>query len=152
MAADHSRDPCPFIILSDFGVAFSMGAIGGAIWHGIKGWRNSPMGEKRAAAMMAIKARAPVSGGNFGAFGGLFSIYDCMVKGVRRKEDPWNAIIAGSFTGASLAIRGGWKSARNSAIGCAVFFALIEGVGLTLSRMLASSAKPVAPALPETIN
>jgi hypothetical protein len=35
-------DPSPWVILNDFGGAFSMGAIGGGIWHGIKGARNSP--------------------------------------------------------------------------------------------------------------
>ena len=76
---------------------------------------------------MAIKARAPVLGGNFGVWGGLFSTYDCAVKSIRQKEDPWkyvslayfpresiwdnanlfsSAIIAGFFTGGSLAVRG----------------------------------------------
>ena len=32
----------PWVILSDFGGAFAMGAIGGGIWHGFKGARNSP--------------------------------------------------------------------------------------------------------------
>lgn len=32
----------PWVVLSDFGGAFAMGAIGGGIWHGIKGARNSP--------------------------------------------------------------------------------------------------------------
>ena len=32
----------PWVVLSDFGAAFSMGAIGGGLWHGIKGARNSP--------------------------------------------------------------------------------------------------------------
>lgn len=40
--ADHTRDPCPYVILNDFGGAFAMGAIGGTVWHGIKGSRNSP--------------------------------------------------------------------------------------------------------------
>lgn len=30
-------------------------------------------------------------GGNFGVWGGLFSTFDCAVKGVRQKEDPYNA-------------------------------------------------------------
>lgn len=34
--------PSPYVILNDFGGAFAMGAIGGGIWHGIKGARNSP--------------------------------------------------------------------------------------------------------------
>lgn len=70
---DHTRDPCPWVALSDFGGAFCMGAIGGSVWHGIKGFRNSPYGERRIGALTAIKARAPVLGGNFGVWGGLFS-------------------------------------------------------------------------------
>ena len=96
----------PYVILNDFGGAFAMGAIGGGIWHGIKGARNSPRGERLGGSLSAIKARAPVLGGNFGVWGGLFSTYDCAVKGYRQKEDPWNAIIAGFMTGGSLAVRG----------------------------------------------
>ena len=88
---DHTRDPCPWVVLNDFGGAFAMGAIGGTVWHGIKGFRNSPYGERRIGAMTAIKARAPVLGGNFGVWGGLFSTFDCAVKGIRKKEDPYNA-------------------------------------------------------------
>ena len=32
----------PWVILNDFGIAFAMGAVGGGIWHGINGARNSP--------------------------------------------------------------------------------------------------------------
>ena len=35
-------DRSPYVILNDFGGAFAMGTIGGGIWHGIKGARNSP--------------------------------------------------------------------------------------------------------------
>lgn len=41
----------------------------------------SPYGERRIGAITAMKARAPVLGGNFGVWGGLFSTYDCAVKG-----------------------------------------------------------------------
>lgn len=44
-------------------------------------------------------------GGNFGVWGGLFSTFDCAVKGYRQKEDPWNAIISGFMTGGTLALR-----------------------------------------------
>jgi len=118
-----------------------MQAIGGTIWHGIKGFRNSPAGERRIGALTAIKMRAPVLGGNFGVWGGLFSTFDCAVKGIRRKEDPYNAIIAGFFTGGSLAIRGGYKAARNGAIGCAVLLAVIEGVGIAFQKMMAGGTK-----------
>ncbi|KAF9880712.1 hypothetical protein CkaCkLH20_01754 [Colletotrichum karsti] len=122
---DHTRDPCPWVILN-----------GGTIWHGVKGFRNSPYGERRIGAITAIKMRAPVLGGNFGV-----CTFDCSVKGIRQKEDPWNAIIAGFFTGGSLAIRGGYKAARNGAIGCAVLLAVIEGVGIGFQKMFAGSTK-----------
>lgn len=49
-------------------------------------------------------------GGNFGIWGGLFSSFDCAVKGYRQKEDPWNAIISGFLTGGTLALRGAYMS------------------------------------------
>ena len=52
-----------------------------------------------------MKARAPVTGGNFGVWGGMFSTFDCAVKGFRQKEDAWNAIISGFMTGGCLAAR-----------------------------------------------
>lgn len=55
--------------------------------------------------MSVIKARAPVTGGNFGVWGGMFSTFDCAVKGWRQKEDMWNAIISGFLTGGCLAAR-----------------------------------------------
>jgi import inner membrane translocase subunit TIM17 len=129
----------PWVILSDFGGAFSMGAIGGGVWHGIKGARNSPrvrlsfycidsnfiakasdtfcfvvclllrQGERLVGAISTIKARAPVTGGNFGVWGGMFSTFDCAVKGWRQKEDAWNAIISGFMTGGALAARSEWS-------------------------------------------
>ena len=65
-----------------------------------------PRGERWLGSVSAVKARAPVLGGNFGIWGGLFTTYDCSVKAVRQKEDPWNAIIAGFCTGSTLAVRG----------------------------------------------
>ena len=99
-------------------------------------------------AITAIKARAPVLGGNFGVWGGMFSTFDCAVKGIRKKEDPWNAIIAGFFTGGALAVRGGPKAIRNGAIGCAVLLAVIEGVGIGFQRMMAENTKLEMPPPP----
>jgi hypothetical protein len=96
------------------------------------------------------------------------------VKGIRKKEDPYNAsmsslhvgkecqagtenssrsplwaianglrniVIAGFFTGGALAVRGGAKAARNSAIMCACFLAVIEGVGIGFQRMMAENTR-----------
>ncbi|KZP32167.1 mitochondrial import inner membrane translocase, subunit Tim17/22 [Athelia psychrophila] len=63
-----------------------------------------------------MKARAPVTGGNFGVWGGMFSSFDCVIRGYRQKEGAWNAISAGFFTGGCLALRSGPKSALGSAV------------------------------------
>ena len=50
-------------------------------------------------------------------------------------------VIAGFFTGGALAVRGGVKAARNSAIGCAILLAVIEGVGIGIQRMMAEQTR-----------
>lgn len=50
-------------------------------------------------------------------------------------------VIAGFFTGGALAVRGGLKAARNSAIGCACLLAVIEGVGIGIQRMMAENTR-----------
>lgn len=57
----------------------------------MKGTRSSPYGERWVGGISAVKARAPVLAGNFGVWGGMFSTYDCAIKGLRKKEDPYNA-------------------------------------------------------------
>ena len=39
---EHQREPCPDRIIDDIGGAFAMGAVGGGVWHFIKGMKNSP--------------------------------------------------------------------------------------------------------------
>jgi hypothetical protein len=59
----QERDPCPHRILDDIGGAFAMGAIGGGIWNSVKGARNSPRGERLQGSVSAVRARAPILGG-----------------------------------------------------------------------------------------
>ncbi|KAL7749698.1 translocase of the inner membrane [Sorochytrium milnesiophthora] len=131
---DHTRDPCPWAILNDTGGAFAMGAIGGGLWHSIKGARNAPRGERISGSLAAMKARAPVIGGNFGVWGGLFSTFDCAFAGLRHKEDPWNSIMSGAVTGGVLAARSGMKASMQSAAIGGILLALIEGMGVLLTR------------------
>ncbi|CAG8580519.1 2459_t:CDS:2 [Paraglomus brasilianum] len=141
--SDHTRDPCPWVILNDTGAAFAMGAIGSGIWHIVKGSKNSPRGERIIGAISSVKARSPVLGGNFAVWGGLFSTFDCALKGIRQKEDPWNVIASGFLTGGVLAARGGLAaSARSAALGGLVL-ALFEGVSIAVARISTPSAPPM---------
>lgn len=70
----------------------------------------------------------------------------------RKKEDPWNAILGGFLTGGALAVRGGARAMRNNAIGCAVLLAVIEGVGIAFSRMMAENTRlDLPPPPPEAL-
>merc|ERR1712091_352103 len=139
---EHGREPCPHRIIDDVGGAFGMGAGGGGLWHAVSGARNSPQGRALRGAVDAVRVQAPRLGGSFAVWGGLFSAFDCLLLGLRQKEDPWNSIMSGALTGGLLQIRAGPASAaRNAAFGGALL-ALIEGLGIFLTRM---AAPPVAP-------
>ena len=125
-----------------------IGGIGGGLWHFLKGFRNSPRGERFRGAITSMKTRAPVIGGNFAVWGGLFATFDCALAGIRQKEDSWNSILSGAITGGVLAARGGTKAVVISAAFGGIFLALIEGVGSIMSKHAAAqyNQPPPAPA------
>lgn len=141
-SVDHGREPCPDRILDDIGGAFGMGAVGGGIWHLIKGAKNSPSGARTRGGIEAIRREAPRIGGSFAVWGGLFSTFDCTLVAIRKKEDPWNSIAAGALTGGFLQLRTGPRSAARSAAFGGVLLAMIEGLGILLTR---TTAPPPAP-------
>ena len=56
---DHGREPCPYRILGDIGGAFGMGAVGGGIWHLVKGTKNSPSGARLRGGLEVSSYLAP---------------------------------------------------------------------------------------------
>ena len=64
--------------------------------------------QRRAiASFQQMTQRAPIVGGQFAAWGGMFSMIDCGLVWLRKKEDPWNSITSGALTGALLTVRAG---------------------------------------------
>ncbi|PRW58668.1 mitochondrial import inner membrane translocase subunit TIM17-2-like [Chlorella sorokiniana] len=120
-----------------------MGAVGGGLWHLLKGMKNSPSGHRMIGGIDAIRREAPRIGGSFAVWGGLFSTFDCTLVALRKKEDPWNSIAAGALTGGFLQLRTGLKSAGKSAVFGGVLLAMIEGVGILLTRVTAPPPAPV---------
>jgi len=130
------REPCPWRIVDDVGGAFCMGAIGGGIFHVIKGSLNAPKGSRMHGGVTAMAARGPVLGGQFAVWGGLFACCDCTLTSIRQKEDPWNSITSGAVTGGVLAARAGPKAAASAAVVGGVLLALIEGMGIMFTKMM----------------
>ena len=121
-------------IVDDLGSAFAMGCLGGSVWHAAKGAKNSPRGARFRGAYNTVTLRAPTLGGNFAVWGGLFSTYDCVLIHARGKEDPWNGIAAGALTGGTLAVRAGVKAVGKNALIGGVLLAIIEGLGVMISK------------------
>jgi len=124
--------------VDDVGGAFCMGNVGGGIWHTIKGARMAPSGARIAGSLSAVQARAPVLGGQFAVWGGLFACCDCSLTAVRQKEDPWNSIISGAATGGILAARAGPRAMAQAAAVGGVLLALIEGMGIMFTKAFAA--------------
>jgi import inner membrane translocase subunit TIM17 len=114
-----------------------MGNIGGGLWHSIKGARMAPAGARLAGSLSAVQARAPVLGGQFAIWGGIFACFDCSLTSLRQKEDPWNSIISGAATGGTLALRAGPQAAASAAAVGGVLLALIEGMSIMFGKMFA---------------
>ena len=67
---------------------------------------------------MLMKKRAPVLGGSFALWAGLFSSTECILIHLRNQEDFINPVVAGFATGGLLAARAGSKVAfRNACFG-----------------------------------
>lgn len=130
------REPCPWRIVDDVGGAFSMGCVGGGIFHLIKGSLNAPKGSRFNGGISAMQARSPILGGQFAVWGLLFACCDCSLTAIRQKEDPWNSIISGAATGGILAARAGPKVMGQSALVGGVLLALIEGMGIMINKGL----------------
>lgn len=135
---ETSREPCPDRILDDIGGAFGMGAVGGSVFHFIKGVHSSPTGTRLIGGTQAVRMNAPRVGGSFAVWGGLFSAFDCSMVYLRQKEDPWNSIIAGASTGGFLSMRQGLGASARSAMFGGVLLALIEGAGIMLNKVMSA--------------
>ncbi|XP_072423620.1 mitochondrial import inner membrane translocase subunit Tim17-B-like [Chiloscyllium punctatum] len=85
--------------------------------------------------------------GSFAVWGGLFSTIDCGLVKLRAKEDPWNSITSGALTGAVLASRSGPLAMVGSAMMGGILLALIEGVGILLTKYTAQQFQNPSPIL-----
>jgi len=144
---EYTREPCPWRIVDDIGGAFTMGAIGGGVFQSYRGFRNAPSGIARrfAGSLSAVQIRSPIIAGSFAVWGGMFSTFDCSLAHLRKKEDPWNSILSGALTGGVLAARSGVGPMAASAVVGGLLLALIEGVGIWMTRMTAEHFQPQLP-------
>lgn len=82
---EYTREPCPYRIFDDLGSAFGMGLVGGSIFHSFSAYRNAAANQKMRNIFREVRLRSPVTGGQFAAWGGLFSTIDCSLVAIRKK-------------------------------------------------------------------
>ena len=121
--------PCPGRIVSELGDGFSIGAVMGSLWYMGKGAFYSVPKERVKGGLLLVRKRAPILGGAFAMWAGLFCTTSCIMVYFRGKEDAINSIVGGAATGFILAIRGGVRKAIFPAIFGGVFLGVIELVG-----------------------
>ena len=114
------------------------------------------------ASILNITRRAPRTGAAFSAWGGqiaflffspvllflllgAFSVLDCSLQAIRRKEDVWNPIIAGTLVGFILPLRRGKTAMVLGAIGGFVILSAIEGLQVWLQNKTAVDQATMAP-------
>lgn len=62
-----------------------MGCLGGSIFHFLKGAWRSPKSTRFSGGIKQLAKRAPILGGGFAQWGGLFTCTDCVLTYVRGK-------------------------------------------------------------------
>uniref|UniRef100_A0A2I3HE23 Mitochondrial import inner membrane translocase subunit TIM17 n=1 Tax=Nomascus leucogenys TaxID=61853 RepID=A0A2I3HE23_NOMLE len=142
------RRPVPWrstLIANDCGGAFTMGVIGGGVLQAIKGFRNDPVGiwHQMRGSANTVRIRVPQIRGSFAVLGGLLSTIDCGLVWLQDKEDLWKSITSGALTGAVLAACSGPLAMVGSAMMGGILLALIEDVGILLTRYTAQQFQNV---------
>ena len=77
--------------------------------------------------------------------GFTFSLTDCTLIAIRRKEDAWNSVISGGITGGVLAARQGIAAAAVSGAIGALLLGMIEAGSVMMNRFGTEMLRPTAP-------
>lgn len=73
-------------------------------------------------------------GGNFCAWMGLFGSYQCILLYLTNEDNRYNQTIAGGLTGATISLRGGWRSALRGGVSGAIFFGIFGLFEIYMSK------------------
>lgn len=87
-----------------------------------------------------LKKRAPMLGGNFCAWMGLFGSFQCVMLFLTNKDTHINQVVAGGLTGATINIRGGYRYALRGGIQGAVFIGVFNIMEIFMTKNQAKSA------------
>ena len=73
-----------------------------------------------------IKKRAPLLGGNFATWMGLFGAFQCVLVYITMQDTHFNQVIAGALTGGLINIRGGYRFMMRGALSGGIFIGIFN--------------------------
>lgn len=100
---------CPNWVIDDVGSGFGLGLLLGSMWNFMKGAYSSPSKERIWSGVLMAKRKAPIYGGNFASWMGLFGFWQCSFLYLTDNDSHMNQILAGAFTGGMVNLKGGFK-------------------------------------------
>jgi len=74
-------------LFDDFGGGFAMGCTASSIFYFFKGFYNSPKHTRFMAGFTHLRRRAPIMGGTYALWAGMFSLIDLTIYKLRGKTD-----------------------------------------------------------------
>lgn len=116
-----SHVPFPGRMFYDVGDSFITGCSLGSMWYFLKGAYFALPRERIKGGLHLVRGKATGLGGSFASWSFFYSLSYCASAYIRKKNDPFNSIMAGFSTGFILSLRSGIKSAFKSGItGCLI--------------------------------
>jgi len=107
-----------------------MGCTASSIFYFFKGFYNSPKHTRLMAGITHLRRRAPIMGGTYALWAGMFSLIDLSIYKIRGKSDWKNAVAGGAGTGFLLSWRSGLRVALKNGVSGGFLLAIICGVEL----------------------
>ncbi|KAG5438778.1 hypothetical protein PCANB_002498 [Pneumocystis canis] len=87
---------------------------------------DKPFKEQLKYGFKDMGKRSWSSAKNFAAIGSIFSGTECCIESYRAKNDIYNGISAGCFTGGALTVKNGPKAALLGCLGFSAFSAAVD--------------------------
>jgi import inner membrane translocase subunit TIM17 len=122
--------------VDDLGQGFGLGLILGSMWNFMKGVYISPAKERIRGGILLAKRRAPITGGNFASWMGLFGFWQCSLLYATGQDSHANQILAGALTGGMVNLRGGWKYAQRGFFSGALFIGVFNMIEVLVTKKM----------------
>ncbi|KAJ3408944.1 Mitochondrial import inner membrane translocase subunit tim22 [Chytriomyces hyalinus] len=134
MAITQLTEACPTKSVLALTAGFALGGVFGMFMSSMdmssqmefEKYQNMSTREQIRHTLRDMGSRSYATAKNFAIVGAVFAGSECVIESYRAKNDIYNGVTAGCFTGAALAARGGPKAMATGCVGFAAFSAAID--------------------------